>query len=190
MSDMIGAVLAGGRGARLGGEGKAMVELAGRPLLDHAVDALRAVVRDVIVVAKWDTPLPERLTVPFWPDTAEVGGDHHPRLGIVSGLRYAEPLPLLVLAVDLPLVPRDVLEALRATTTTTVTRTPDGRLQPLCAVYAADALATLQDAPPDEPLTRTVERLQPDVLDVPADALLNVNTPDDLAAAEARLASP
>ncbi|XVV06848.1 molybdenum cofactor guanylyltransferase [Actinosynnema sp. CA-248983] len=42
-------VLAGGRGSRLGGVDKAAVEVGGRTLLDHALDAVRGARRTVVV---------------------------------------------------------------------------------------------------------------------------------------------
>ena len=173
-------MLAGGRGARLGGA-KATALLEGRPLAAHAVTALRAVTDDVVVVAKAGTPLPDDLGVPVWHDDA--GADFHPRHGLVTALRRAGGAAVLVLAVDLPRITPDDLHRIAAADGTAVARAA-GRLQPLCARYAPEALARLEAAPPDEPLTRTVERLRPQLVDVPERSLLNVNTPEDLGAAE------
>ena len=46
----LGAVLAGGRGSRLGGR-KATAEVLGRPLLDWTLEALRRSVEEVVVIA-------------------------------------------------------------------------------------------------------------------------------------------
>ena len=80
----LGALLAGGRGSRLGGA-KATAEAAGRPLLAWSLDALRAAVPDVVVIAKQATPLPP-CDVPVHRDEPD---DFHPRHGIVSALRRA-----------------------------------------------------------------------------------------------------
>ena len=174
-------MLAGGRGERLGGA-KALAELDGRPLVAHAIDALRAVTAEVVVVAKPETELPP-LDVPVWHDDDP---GHHPRHGIVTALRRAGGAPVLVLAVDLP---HADMAPIAAHAGTAVARDPQGRLQPLCARYAPETLAILEAAPPGEPLTRTVERLQPEVVDVPGRSLHNVNTPQDLVDA-ARLGTP
>jgi molybdopterin-guanine dinucleotide biosynthesis protein A len=63
------------------------------------------------------------------------------------------------------------------------------RLHPLLAAYAPEGLEVLRSAPEGEPLTRTVEALEPVRVDVDADVVFNVNTPDDLAEAERRLRS-
>ena len=182
----LGAVLAGGRGSRLGGA-KAVAELAGRPLAAHAVAALREVCATVVVVARPGTALP-RLDVPVWHDEP-AAGDLHPLHGIVRALRGARELGLdraLVLAVDLPLVTREALTVLLEAGPTAVARA-EGRLQPLCAVYASGVLDALHAAPPGEALTATVARLDPVVVDVPPGALLNVNRPADLGLAPTRL---
>lgn len=168
---MIGAVLAGGRGERLGGA-KALVELEGRPLIAHAIDALRPLVGEVVVVAKPGTPLPDDLDVGVWHDEQE---DFHPRHGIVTALRRTSPV--LVVAVDLPRA-APALKALLLVGPTSVARAE--RLQPLCGLYDGGALATFEAAPDDEPLTRTVERLSPIVVDVPAAWLRNINRREDL----------
>lgn len=165
-------MLAGGRGERMGGA-KATVLLGGRPLIAHALEAVRPLVDELVVVAKPSTELPD-VGVPVWHD--EDAG-FHPRHGLVTALRRAGG-PVLVLAVDLPDA-SPALQALVRVGPTTVTRA-DGRLQPLCALYDVTALRALEAAPENEPLTRTVERLHPTVLDVPAAWLRNVNRPADL----------
>ena len=176
----MGAVLAGGRGARLGGA-KATAVLEGRPLAAHAVAALRAVVDEVVVVAKPGTALPD-LGVPVWFDEDE---GFHPRHGLVATLRGAAGAPVLVLAVDLPRVTPDDLHRLLGAGGTAVAR-GGGRLQPLCARYAPSALAVLEAAPAGEALTATVRRLDPVEVDVPGSSLTNVNTPGDLLNASQR----
>ena len=55
----LGAVLASGRGSRLGGA-KATAELGGRPLISYPLVALAAAGIEAVVVAKGDTELPDR----------------------------------------------------------------------------------------------------------------------------------
>ena len=96
-------VLAGGQGRRLGGVSKPDVEVAGRRLLDHALDAA-AGARRVVVVG------PDSLTRPGIPTVMEdppLGG---PVAGIQAGLAHLDALAapgdeavVLVLACDVPL---------------------------------------------------------------------------------------
>jgi molybdenum cofactor guanylyltransferase len=179
-----GAVLAGGRGARLGGA-KATAELDGRPLAAHAAAALGAVADLVVVVAKLATELPPGLELEVWHDDAE---GFHPRHGIERALRGAAErgaATALVLAVDLPFAGPPLLRRLLAAGPPAVAAL-DGRLQPLCAAYPAGALAVLRAAPPDEPLTRTIGRLRPALVRAAPSELLNINTPGDLMSARER----
>ena len=187
MTQPLAAVLAGGRGVRLGGS-KATVELAGRPLIAYAVDAARTVATDVVVIAKTGSSLPP-LDVPVW---MEPEAGHHPRHGLVCALRGAAGRPVVVIPVDMPLIPTMLLEVLlEKVAEGAVAAVPraDGRLHPLCAAFSTEALADFDSAGDDEPLHRTFERMAAHVVDAEAvgEGLLNVNTPDDLRRAEALL---
>ena len=94
---------------------------------------------------------------------------------------------VFVCAVDLPLVTPVLVRAVaEAPPAPVAVPRAQGRLQPLFARYAPEALPGLRAAAPDEALTATVESLAPHVLDLPGDAagdaFVNVNTPDELAA--------
>ena len=62
-----------------------------------------------------------------------------------------------------------------------------GVVQPLLAVYAPAALEPLRAAPPDGRLTDAVEALRPARVALPPAIVRSVNTPEDLAEAEAEL---
>jgi hypothetical protein len=55
-------------------------------------------------------------------------------------------------------------------------------------LYAPSALERLRAAPPDAPLTATVESLRPLRVALPPGLVRSVNTPEELAEAEALLA--
>jgi molybdopterin-guanine dinucleotide biosynthesis protein A/SAM-dependent methyltransferase len=180
----LGAVLAGGRGSRLGGR-KATAEVLGRPLLDWTLEALRRTVDEVVVIAKVATPLPP-CDAPVWRSEPP---DFHPRHGLVSALRGARGRPVVVVPVDMPLVPAALIETLLGVVedgAPAAIPEAGGHIHPLCAAYHPSALAHLESADHDEPLKRTLDRLGAAI--VPADALgnrlLNVNTPADLKVCE------
>ncbi|MDQ3935619.1 MAG: NTP transferase domain-containing protein, partial [Actinomycetota bacterium] len=104
---MIGAILAGGRGRRMGG-GKPGRELAGRPLVAWPAEAVSEVCSRVVVVAKAETELPALPGVERWD---EPGGDHHPARGIAYALERAGE-PVLVCAADMPFVTGEVCRGL------------------------------------------------------------------------------
>lgn len=182
---MIGVLLAGGLGRRLGGRPKAAVEVAGRPLAAYPAAALAAVCDRVAFVAKPASELPRLPGVERWDEPAE---PRHPVTGIVHALETAGA-PVLVCAADMPYLTPEACASViaggrvgRAAVAVT-----DGVVQPLLAVYAPTALPAFRAAPPHARLTDTVESLRPGRVAVPSAIARSVNTPEDLATAEAEL---
>lgn len=178
---VVGAVLAGGLGRRIGGD-KAIVELEGRPLIEYPLDALLGVLKEVAVVAKVATALPplER-RVAVWLEADE---PRHPLAGVVHALRCAKGRAVVVLAGDMPFVPTPLVRALATADAlgapAVVARSPGG-LQPLCARYEASALAALEGFDPNAPARALVEALHPLILEVADERLLlNINSPEEL----------
>jgi molybdopterin-guanine dinucleotide biosynthesis protein A len=166
------------------GAPKATASLAGRPLIAYPLDALRQSCEHVVVVAKHDTELPAG--VERWDEPDD---PRHPIAGITHAVERAGE-PILVCAADMPFVSSDVLDLLAGELRPSLKAAAafcEGRLEPLLAAYAPEALEVLAGAPPDEPLRRTVESLMPVLVDVTPDVVFNVNTPEDLAEAEERL---
>jgi len=190
-----GAVLAGGRGSRIGGA-KATVELAGRPLLSYPLAALAAAGIDAFVVAKPATEMPAFVGVGSPTElVTEAPEPTHPLAGIVAALRHAR-WPVVVVGGDLPFVPPALLRALAAAPEPLVVPAPDGAPQPLVARWSPALLPRLEEAlAREEPLRRTVTGLGPRLLgdlDLvaygdPARAFFNVNDEADLRAAAAML---
>jgi molybdenum cofactor guanylyltransferase len=188
-------VLAGGRGRRLGGEGKAGTELVGRPLLAYVLDALTGALDEVAVAAKASTELPGSAdgstlrvpgmgAVPLWIEPEE---PRHPLAGLRFALERAEGRAVLACAVDLPLItPALVAEIATAEAhgAPAVVPVTGERPQPLLARYEPEALAGLRVADDSGSLTSAVMALEPRVIE-PADPelFLNVNSVEDLEAA-------
>jgi molybdopterin-guanine dinucleotide biosynthesis protein A len=177
----VGVVLAGGRGRRLGGD-KAIVELEGRALVRYPLEALHEVCDEVAVVAKRDTILPSLAGMAnLWIEPDE---PRHPLVGVAHALRLAMGRPVLVVAVDLPLIDaatlRAVLSADRTGVAAVVPRA-HGRLQPLCALYCPSALAGLGDFDVTERAIDVVTALGIRELDgLDPMAFFNVNRPEDV----------
>jgi molybdopterin-guanine dinucleotide biosynthesis protein A len=181
---VVGAILAGGRARRMGGE-KAARELAGRPLVAWPAAALSAVCERVVVVAKRRTALPELPGVERWDEPDE---EHHPARGIAYALERAGE-PVLVCAADMPLVTADACRALRGALgdSPAAVAVAGGVMQPVFAAFAPAALGVLRAAPPDAALTRTVDSLDPVLVEVESGVVWSVNTEEDLARAEAEV---
>jgi len=184
---VIGAVLAGGRGRRLGG-GKPGAELLGRPLASYPVAALASACERVAVVCKPATELPQLPGTERWDEPAE---PQHPLTGIVHALERAGG-PVLVCAADMPFVTADACRTLLGAAgagagAAAVVAAADGVLQPVLALYAPEALDALRAAPADAPLRHTVESLGPVRVALPPALVRSVDTPAQLAAADQEL---
>ncbi|MDQ6526934.1 NTP transferase domain-containing protein [Nocardioides sp. LHD-245] len=97
LSGYAAIVLAGGQGSRLGGVDKASIELDGRPLLEHALDAV-VDASEVVVVGH---PVPTERPVTFVREEPRFGG---PAAGLLTGrdLLLRTFPTIAVLAVDMP----------------------------------------------------------------------------------------
>ena len=181
----LGAVLAGGAATRLGGA-KATVELAGLPLIAYPLAALSQAAVDHVVVAKADSPLPTLdITVITEPDEPR-----HPLAGVVAAMSHAGARPVLVVPCDAPFLTSMLLRVLASAPKTTAVRS-DGRVHPLIALYATKDLARLEEAVANgDSATEAVEAIDPDWIQAPERETFNVNTPEDLARAEALLRQP
>jgi molybdopterin-guanine dinucleotide biosynthesis protein A len=82
---------------------------------------------------------------------------------------------------------RTLLEAAGASAAAVVAAA-EGVLQPVFGLYAPAALEGFRASEPDAPLTATVEALDPVRVALPPALVRSVNTPADLAEAEALLA--
>jgi molybdenum cofactor guanylyltransferase len=173
---VIGAILAGGLGRRMGAD-KPSRRLAGRPLAAYPAAALGAVCERVAIVAKADTPLPPLDGVERWDEPDE---PRHPLTGIVFALERAGE-PVLVCAADMPFVTAAACE--RLIRARALART-GARLQPLLGVYLPEWLPALSAAEPDAPLTRTVEALEPATLELPEELVRSIDTPEALRSTE------
>jgi molybdenum cofactor guanylyltransferase len=179
----LAVVLAGGAARRMGGA-KMTAPLAGRPLVAWPLGALRAVLDAVVVVVKRDTPLPA-LDVPVWVEPDE---PRHPLAGVVHALREADGRAVVVCAGDMPVVQPSTLRRLASATGASLVVRGGDRLEPLLARYQPADLAVLERAAKEgRPATAVVAELGAEVVDAHPDSMLNVNAPDDFAAAERAL---
>jgi molybdopterin-guanine dinucleotide biosynthesis protein A len=181
---VMGAVLAGGVGARLG-EPKAVVDLAGRPLISYPLEALERTGLEVVVVAKRDTPLP-KLAVPVWYERDE---PVHPALGLATVLQRAPTESVLVVGCDMPFVTTELLAHIASLPHPVALPSAGGRLHPLIALYARwMATAFAFSLGRGQSVQQIVSEHNPHLIDESEleqfgeveRLLFNVNTPEDL----------
>ncbi len=195
-------VLAGGPGRRMG-RAKPLVRAAGVPLVVRVVRAASAAATEVVVVTK-EAQIP-RLRLVLRGEVEIVrdeGSVQSPLVGFAAGASALAMEYVAFLPCDLPLLSPAVLTSLFDAAVghdAAIPRWPDGRIEPMVAVYrrapALDAARAALDAA-ERANTDMIKRL-PDVRYVPVDELrpmdpdldsfMNVNTPADLRAVELRL---
>jgi molybdopterin-guanine dinucleotide biosynthesis protein A len=191
-----GVVMAGGGATRFGGRPKGLETVGGRRILDRLVDAMvEAFGSPPLLVAN----APDARA---WRPDLEVVPDVRPGLGALGGILtavVAGPAPVVVAAWDMPFVPAALLRTLAEGLVRADACLPEsgGRrgVEPLCAAYGPGCLSAIEAslAAGDlravgfhraitvdiVPLERVRAFGDPDAI------FLNVNTPDELAAAEA-----
>lgn len=174
-------LLAGGTGARMGGVDKAAVELGGRTLLDHALDALTEAA-EVVVVAPHAVAADRDVRHAY--EDPPRGG---PVAGLLTGVDalLGRHRLLGVLAVDMPRVTATTMRRLRAAAEGhdgAFLVGPDGRRQ-LAGVLVAERLAAVRPAPGEQHGMALHRLLAPlDLASVPAagDEAADVDTWSDL----------
>ncbi|MCW3034265.1 MAG: 4-diphosphocytidyl-2C-methyl-D-erythritol synthase [Solirubrobacterales bacterium] len=185
------AVLAGGRGSRLGGA-KPGAELAGRPLISYVLEAARATGLPVAVVAKRSTRLPELdAEVVIEPEEPR-----HPLTGVLAAMgalpRHDPGPAVLAVGCDTPFLTAALL-AWMAGLDGAVAFAAAGRLQPLPARYPLSGIELLEESLlAERSLRDALGALQPRIVDPeelaafgdPGRLCFNVNDASDLRLAE------
>jgi len=191
------AVLAGGQSSRMGSD-KAARPFAGRTLLDHAIARFAPPGTPVLVSTRGEAPAAaSALATPVLDDVPGLG----PLAGIAALVARAPAAFLLVMPVDLPLFPAvsgaAMASALEGAGALAISW--KGRVESLPALVSRDFAPLLNDLlrrglrradafhEPARARIVPFEALFPGI--DPEEAFLNVNTPADLARAEALLAS-
>ena len=177
-------ILAGGQARRMGGGDKPLLPLAGQTMLARIITAIGSV--PIAISANGD-PARFATTLPILPDPIPNQG---PLGGVLAGLEWAASLgatTLLTVPGDTPLIPPDLAQKLAPAPSVAESR---GQVHHLVALWPVSAAALLR-AWLDQPGSRSV-RAFADTLGLrrvafPGDPFINVNTPQDLAALEARV---
>lgn len=190
-----GVILAGGQGRRLGGRDKAFVPLAGRPLIEHVIERLAPQVSQIAINANGD-PARFGSKCPVLPDS--IPDRPGPLAGILAAMEWAKSLHanrVVTVATDTPFLPATLVETFREAQLSSgaqivMAETSDG-LHPVIGLWHTALSGSLRRS-----LKEGVRKVS-DFTDangavgvaLPDDALFNINTQDDLARAEERLAS-
>ena len=188
---IFGIILAGGQGRRMGAD-KALLPLAGRPLLAHVRERLEPQVEALAISANGDPARLAGFGLPVLADDRQLG----PLSGILAGLRRAagQGADALVSApVDAPFLPGDLTPRLILAAGgpgLAIARAGE-RLHPafgLWPVSLAPALEAFLASGAKPKVMDFAAAHHAAIAPFPDDgAFLNLNTPQDLAAAEVLL---
>ena len=109
-AEITGIVLAGGQGRRMGNVDKGLIELAGRPLVAHAIERLAPQVGALVINANRNV---ERYAAFGHPVVADaIGGYAGPLAGLHAGLAAAKTPFVVTSPCDSPFLPADLVARL------------------------------------------------------------------------------
>ena len=193
--EITAVVLAGGKSRRMGGQDKGLVEVAGRPMVAHTIDALRPQTAEVVVNANRNAGAYRTITgCRVIADT--VGDFAGPLAGMASALESSTTRLLLTAPCDSPLVTGELgprLHAALIRDDAEIAVAHDGeRMQPVFALLTRgllpDLLAFLAAGERKIDTWYAIgHAVIADFSDI-LDTFLNVNTPQERDRLEQRLA--
>ena len=193
-------ILAGGFSKRFG-RNKGLIELSGKPLIQHVLDRTLHVVDEAVVVVSSD--IQKRAFAKLLHDKLDVVVDKYkkqsPLIGALTGFENAQGKYSLLLPCDTPLISSRVASLLLdlcIKKNAAIPRWPNGYIEPFQAAYRTrPALRAAEIALKEEKLdmrsmilhilrvryvsTMVLRQMDPELL-----TLFNINTPQDLKRAE------
>ncbi|KEO61826.1 molybdenum cofactor guanylyltransferase MobA [Thioclava indica] len=185
---IFGLILAGGQGRRMGGVDKAQVLLAGRPLIAHVTDRLAPQVARLAVSS--NRAPAQFAPLPVLPDAPERLGEG-PLAGLLAGLEWAVQSgadALICVPVDTPFLPRDLVAHLAGPDVAIACS--NGRAHPSVGYWPVSKRAEIAQlfGAGERRLRMAAQGAREVDFSAGPDPFANLNTPDDLAKAEAALA--
>jgi len=139
---MTGIILAGGKSSRFG-ENKALIEVAGRPIIERTIEVLGKVFNEIIIVSNRPEDydhLGARVVEDIIPGKGPLSGIH-------SGLVNSSSFYNFVVACDMPFLKVEHVRLLkeRAIDCDVLVPTVQGKMEPLHAVYSKACLVPLEE---------------------------------------------
>jgi molybdopterin-guanine dinucleotide biosynthesis protein A len=186
-------ILAGGRAKRMNGADKGLVLLRNKPLIRHVIERLKSQVDEIFINANREITQYQKFNFPVLQDENDefIG----PLAGFSLGLQYARHEYLLTVPCDSPLLPLDLAQRLMAALlehqADIAVASSDGSAHPVFCLCKKSVLPSLRDyLSSGERKVSTWQKSQ-NYIEVDfgdcADAFVNLNTFEDLAALELNL---
>lgn len=147
-SPVTGAILAGGRGMRMGGLDKGLVDYGGRPLIEPVLEAISPQVDHLLIVANRN---PSRYAAYGFPVHGDaVPGFLGPLAGMFTAGTHADTDLILTVPCDIPHLPADLVARLHRTLKShkaEICAASDGeRLHPVVCLWYRSLAPTLAAA--------------------------------------------
>lgn len=198
MKQPIGVILAGGQATRMGGGDKALLTVGGETLMAHVISRFDPQVQGLAINANGDPKRLAHLGLPIIPDS--IAGFAGPLAGVLAGLDWAATQgadTIVTAAADTPFLPCDLVPMLQLAAEGMIhplalAATPDPKRgqarHPTFGLWPValreDLRAALHDGV--RKVVQWSDRHDGRIAKFPDEmAFFNVNTPDDLAQAEA-----
>ena len=187
-------ILAGGASRRMGGRDKALVMLAGRPLLAHVIDRMAPQCEAMALNSNGDAADYAAFGLPVLPDT--IPDRPGPLAGVMAAMDWAAAAGhahVVTVTADTPFLPGDLVpQLLLRASAAPVLAESGGRLHPVVGLWPVDLRAALSEALLSgtrrvTDWTRAMGATALPFPDTDPDFFFNVNTPEDLARAETLL---
>jgi molybdenum cofactor guanylyltransferase len=195
-TNIAGVILAGGRSSRMGGGDKCLLPLGGRPILAHVIERLRPQVSNLALNANDDPARFAPFGLPVLPDA--ISGFAGPLAGILTAMQWAAKQPRIshvaTVAADSPFFPPDLVSCLfgsSADPERIIMSSSGGTRHPVFALWPISLRDGLGGflAGGGRKVTEFADRFDCISVEFPlgpvGDPFFNINTPGDLAAAEA-----
>ena len=187
-------ILAGGLARRMGGQDKGLIEINGRPMIEHIINALTPQVGNILINANRNLDQYRRYPYPVIEDM--MGEYFGPLVGMASGMQASNTDYLLTVPCDSPFIPPvladRLLHELQDGQADISVAHDSTRMQPVFALLRKDLLPSLmtylEDGGRKIDTWYAEHRLaRTDFSDWP-DAFINFNTPEERKDVEQKLA--
>lgn len=187
-------ILSGGLATRMNGIDKGLLPLQQKPLIAHAIARLTPQVNEIFINANRELSQYKNFCLPVLQD--EQADFIGPLAGFSLGLKYCKHDYLLTVPCDSPLLPLDLAQRLMAGllehNADIAVASSEGNTHPVFCLCKKSVLPSLTDyiAQGERRVSawqKSLPYVEVDFSDC-ADAFVNLNTPEDLRALEAKLA--
>ena len=151
INDITAVILAGGKGRRLGGQDKGLVNYKGRPLIEHILHIIKPQAQSIVINANRNLERYAAYGFPVIND--DLTNFQGPLAGFISAMKTVSTTHILTLPCDGPKIPPDysqrLLSALETqheeTINNTIVVAHDGeRMQPVHALIPTGLAASLE----------------------------------------------